>query len=162
MAKFVPSEQIELLEFDFTEYGGGSGVIHEPSTGDVNRFFKAMKGLLKDVKKLQVSAKSLDNVDSIEEMSDDELAESLGQVDEVESQTAGFQAKTLENLAQLCGARWELVESPIEGEDKIQVLIGGSPSYDDLERLPYRVLQAFSSWLMAAIQPKKTTPGSRK
>lgn len=160
MAKFIPSEQIELLEYDFAEYGGGAGVIHEPSTGDVNRFFKSMKGLMKDVKQLQAAAKNLDKIDSIEEMSDAELAESIGQVDEVESQAAGFQARTLENLAQLCGARWELVEID-EGTEKVQVLVGGAPSYDDLERLPYRVLQAFSSWLMAAIRPKKTTPGSK-
>lgn len=147
MAKFVPSDHVERLEYDFTEYGGGEGVIKEPSTGKVNGFFADMKAMMKQVKELQAVAKDLD----IEDMSDEQMIEKMSQVEEAEAKGSEFQQQTIENIAVLCGA-----ERQEDGS-----IVGGAPSVEDLQKLPYRVLQAFSQWLMGEIRPKATTPGSR-
>lgn len=147
MAKFVPSDHVERLEYDFTEYGGPEGVIMEPTTGRVNGFFSDMKAMMNQVKDLQAVAKDFD----IEEMSDEQMIEKMSQVDEAEAKASVFQKQTIENLAVLCGA-----ERQEDGS-----VVGGAPSVDDLNLLPYRVLQAFSQWLMGEIRPKATTPGSR-
>lgn len=158
MAKFVPSEHVESLEFDFTEYGGRSGPITEPTTKTVNQFFKNMKNLMKEVKSLQRNLKDL----NIEEMDEEALAEHVGKVDESTANTEDFQRKTVEYLAELCGGVREAQEVT-DGDDNVirvnSVVVGGSPSVDDLSALPYRVLQAFSQWLMEQIKPKGTTPG---
>lgn len=148
MAKFIPKEHIEALEYDFTEYGGTDGVIAEPTTGRVNAFFKNMKGLIKDVNALQKSVKDFDE----DEMSDEELAERVAQMDEAEGAASEYQVRTIEYLAELCGAT----------RDDDGNMVGGSPSMEDLSKLPYRVLQAFSAWLMGEIRPKKTTPGMNR
>lgn len=40
-------------------------------------------------------------------------------------------------------------------------LCGGSPSQEDVDVLPYRVLMAFLGWLMEALRPEARTPGTR-
>lgn len=152
MAKFVPSQHVERLEYDFTEYGGGEGVITEPSTGKVNGFFKDMKSMMKEVSALSQVAKDLE----VEDMSDEQMIEKMSKVDEAEAQGSEFQRRSIENIAVLCGAE------RVEQEDGSFVVVGGSPNMEDLEKLPYRVLQAFSTWLMGEIRPKRTTPASKR
>lgn len=158
MAKFNAGTAVESLDWDFTAFGGGEGTISEPTTGAVNAFTKNVKGMLKEVKALQKSAQGLDDMIDIEEMDEAELAEKMGKVDEASEGAELFQRKTLEHLAELCGAKREVVSEP--GEEYRDRLVGGSPSLEQLEKLPYRHLQAFSQWLMGEIRPKKTTPGT--
>lgn len=157
MAKFIPAEFVEALEYDFTQYGGSAGTIEEPSTGTVNKFFKNMKNMVKEVKSLQKTVQSLGQ---IEEMDDDALVEQMSKIDEAEAGASDFQQKTTEYLAELCGA--ERQHNPDWEERGLPkyTIVGGSPSVEDLGKLPYRVLQAFSQWLIKEIQPKKTTPGT--
>lgn len=143
MARFNAATAVETLDYDFTAFGGGEGVIPEPSTGAVNRFFKDMKKLIKEVKKLQ---KAMEDVNLENE---DEVAE-LPDLDEDDS-TSEFQEQTLVLIAELCGAKRD--------DDGELIKESGTPSFNDLEKLPYRVLQEFSKWLMESIRPKKTTPG---
>lgn len=159
MAKFDAGLAVEKLEYDFTAYGGGAGDITEPSTGAVNRFFKQMKRMVKDVKALQSLAEQVE----LEEMTDEDVVNAIDNMDEAEAGTSAMQAAMIKNLAELCGGVRE--EHKVEDGDGLvirtdEVVVGGSPSFDDLNGLPYRVLQAFSTWLMAEIQPKRTTPGT--
>jgi hypothetical protein len=156
MAKFVPSDHVEALEFDFTEYGGREGRITEPTTGSVNKFFKNMKNMVKEVNALQREVGIDADTDEIKEMTDEEVAAQVAAMDESEAKIGKFQVRTIENIAELCGAVREVDE---DGNERV---VGGSPSVDDLTLLPYRVLQAFSTWLMGEIKPKKTTPGSKR
>lgn len=151
MGKFIPSEHVERLEYDFTEYGGSTGTITEPSTGAVNGFFKSMKSMMKEVNALKKVVEDLD----IEEMDSDALAERMAKVDEAEAGASIFQQRTIELIAELCGAK------RVENEDGSYTVTGGSPSVDDLSKLPYRVLQAFNGWLVREISPKKATPGMK-
>lgn len=160
MAKFNAATAVDTLDWDFTAFDGGEGVIAEPSTGDVNRFFKNMKKMVKDVKAMQRSIKGLEEFSADdEELTDEQLAEQMGKVEEAEAGAEIFQQRTIECLAELCGAKWELCSEP--GEEERDRLVGGSPSMEQLQTLPYRHLQAFSEWLMGEIRPKKTTPGTK-
>lgn len=154
MAKFDAGTAVESLEYDFTKFGGGSGEITEPSTAAVNIFFKNMRSLMGEVKGLQAEAEALSKV---EDMSDEEM---LKQVDKMEEATEGaskYQTRTMEMIAELCGAKWE----PEDAKPEDKVLVGGSPSFEDLQKLPFRHLQAFNKWLIEQIQPKRATPGSK-
>ena len=156
MTKFIAAEAVEKLEYDFTEFGGGTGVIPEPSTGAVNQFFKDTKKMIREVRALQQTAESL----NVEGMTEQEVAEQIGKIDEATEGATQMQSAMVENIAILCGAdRFEtkdddgnVIESHVEG---------GSPTFEELNRLPHRVLQAFSQWLMDQIRPKKTTPDYR-
>ena len=148
MAKFVPSEHVERLEYDFTEYGGSTGVIPEPSTGRVNGFFRDMKSMMREVSALQSLVKDLD----VEEMSEEDMVAKMSQVEEAEAVGSEFQQRSMENLAILCGAT--------RNDDG--TIEGGTPGVAEFELLPYRVLQAFSTWLMGEIRPKKETPGTKR
>lgn len=158
MAKFNAATAVDTLDWDFTAFDGGEGVISEPSTGDVNRFFKNMKKMMKDVKALQKNVRSLEEFSDVEEMSDEDVTAQMGKIDEAELGAEEFQRRTMECLAELCGAKWV---TNAENLDESDILVGGSPSLEQLQTLPYRHLQAFSEWLMGEIRPKKTTPGTK-
>lgn len=137
MAKFNAAEAVESLEFDFTAYGGGSGVIPEPSSGTVKAYFRSMKALAKDMKKFKGIA---DQLGDVEEMSEEEIADRMGMIEEAEEGVDELQEKQRHMLADLCG---------------------NAITTDDLDRLPFRVFQAFNAWLLGEITPKRTTPGSK-
>jgi hypothetical protein len=156
MAKFNAATAVEKLEYDFTHYNGGKGGINEPTTGRVNSFFANSKALIKEVREIKGMAEQLEGVD-IDSLSDEDSAKVLNQIDEASAGAELFQQRTVENLALLCGAEW------VEGDEKTPPeLVGGAPSFDELSRLPYRVLQAFSEWLIQQIQPKRRTPASKR
>lgn len=160
MAKFVPSQYVEKLEYDFTDYGGSEGVIPEPSTGRVNQFFKHMKNMAKDVNQLRGAADEIGD-DEIENMSDEAMIERLKKVEEVEVAGSEFQQRTIQNLAFLCGG--EFIETLDDDNNVIEIRVdGGSPSTVEFDKLPFRVLQAFSTWLMGEIRPKATTRATKR
>jgi hypothetical protein len=137
MSKFDAGTAIEALEFDFTAYGGSEGVIPEPSSGSVKTYFRSMKDLAKEARKFKGIADSLGNVD---DLTDDEISERMASIEEAEEgadQLADMQKRA---LADLCS---------------------GTPSYEELGQLPYRVFQAFNRWLVSEINPKKEAPGSK-
>lgn len=162
MAKFDAGTAVETLDYDFTAFGGGRGTVPEPSTKKVNQYFNEIKAVAKDVKALQAQAKSVEN---IEEFSDEAAMEVLDSVDmdELQEQATDFQARMVEALAVLCGGEWVDNEPDAEGKSGGKRHVeGGSPSLEDLEGLPYRVLQAFNQWLMEQIRPKRTTPATKR
>lgn len=163
MAKFDAGKAVERLEYDFTEYGGGVGIVKEPSTGAVNAFFRNMKAMMKEVGTLQKTVQGL----RVEELGDEEdvdaeqLAEQMSKMDEAEAGATKYQSKTIEYLAELCGAEREEIRDDDDNVIRVDI-VGGSPSMEDLSRLPYRVLQAFSTWLIGEISPKKKGPGGKR
>lgn len=161
MAKFDAGTAVEKLEYDFSAFGGGIGDIQEPTTGQVSYFFKEMKKMIKEVRALTKGAGEADD----SEMSDEEMAEHIAKMDENAKGAEQYQEQSVELIAELCGAKWvdkPNVDQPSEGPEVIhQVLEGGAPSLAELQALPHRHLQAFSTWLIAEISPKKGTPGTK-
>jgi hypothetical protein len=106
----------------------------------------------------------LANEVELEEMTDDDMLEAVGKMDEAEEGASAMQTAMIMNLAELCGGTREKQEVQTgESTEPVavqEVVVGGNPSFEDLSALPYRVLQAFSQWLMMEIRPKRTTPGT--
>lgn len=148
MAKFDAAD-IEDLEYDFTKFGGGKGVIVEPSTKKVNKFFGSMRDMMKNVKELRGIVENADveteeGINAIEQALE---GDAIGQMEELQDQTMVL-------VAELCGAERENTDrGPNTGEIIRQ---SGAPSLEDLEKLPYRVLLNFNQWLMGEIRPKAT------
>lgn len=152
MGKFDAATAVEALEYDFTAYGGSKGQIQEPSTGAVNAFFNNMKAMFKEVKGLQALA----NVD-VEELDEGQMGDLVGKMEDVGDISSKFQEHSTGALAELCGATW-VPDEDAEDPKEQGHYEGGSPTHEDLKKLPFRVNQAFTQWLMAEIRPKKTTP----
>lgn len=159
MAKFKASEAVEALDYDFEDIGNGAkGTITEPSTGLVNGFMKNQKQMMRDVQALQKQVKGLEDTEvdegeDVPEMTDEELAEKMAKMDEVEEGADLFQKRSMENIAILCGAQWD---------EQSESLVGGAPTLEDLQSLPYRHLQAFMKWLMEEIRPKRERPAGKR
>jgi hypothetical protein len=162
MAKFKAAEAVETLEYDFEGFGNGAkGVIQEPTTGLVNGFFKNMKAMMRDVQSLQNAAKGLSDIDTDKEMTDEELAEQMEKIDEAEAGSDLLQQRSVENLAILCGAEW-VPDDPDDPDTTEGHYVGGSPTLEDLQSLPFRHLNAFTQWLIGEIRPKKDRPAGKR
>lgn len=88
MGKFNAATAVEALEYDFSAYGGGEGIIPEPTTGQVDDFFKVLKSLYSTI-----------NPDS----ADAEAIEALKNMNEAEAAGIGDQLK--DALAALCSGQ---------------------------------------------------------
>lgn len=161
MSKFVAGTAVERLEYDFTDFDGGKGFIPEPTRGAVKSYFKGLKALMRETADLRGAAEG----DS-DEMSDEEVAALMAKADEAEERSEEYHTRSIGLLAELCGAEREEVDITVgeqeEPVDNIVKYVGGSPTYDELQALPFRVFQAFNQWLVTEIQPKKTTPGTKR
>lgn len=129
MAKFDAATAIEGMEYDFTKYGGSEGEIPEPTTGQVNAFMAGMRATIREARSIMDVKQDLS-----EEMSAEEMAEQLDNVDESLGKAEEFQKQIIRFTADLCSQH---------------------PSEDDLSKLPIRVLRAFSKWLMLQLNPKE-------
>lgn len=137
MAKFDAGAAVEALDYDFTAFGGKEGTIPEPSSGAVKGYFRSMKDLAKEMRKFKGIAEQIGDVEGL---TDEEITARMSMIEEAEEGVDELQEKQKHMLASLCG---------------------GEITYDDLDRLPFRVFQAFNTWLLGEITPKKTTPGSK-
>ena len=153
MAKFNAATAVERMEYDFTEYGGGEGVIPEPTTQAVNEFFSEARAIMKRAKELQARVQG-DRAE-VSDLNNEEAIEALSNLaDEAGDLTNQVQDDMARAISILCGAQWV-------GENGSATLVGGSPTADQLKTLPFRVMQAFSTWIMEEIRPKKVAPGTK-
>lgn len=129
MGKFDAGTAVDQMEYDFTAYGGGQGTIPEPSTGQVTQFFADMKDIVKE-------ARGLRNLASSETpASEEDLAEAISDLDD--GLMDRFNKRIAESTAQLCS---------------------GQPSPDDIQKLPFRVLAAFTAWIASEFRPEAQRP----
>lgn len=140
MGKFVAATAVEALEFDFTKYeDGAEGVIPEPSTAQLETYFESMKEMVKGIRTLQSKAKSLTvSKEAGEDVSDEEMDEILAEMDEVSF--AEFQNEMAGAVAELCSQ---------------------TPSTDLINKLPFRVKQAFIQWITGEFRPEGQAPTTR-
>lgn len=141
MAKFDAGTAVEALEWDFSAYGGDKGVIPEPSTAQVNGFFKATKNLVKEVRRLSRDQEAPKPDLDPDKLTDEDLDMLTDQIEATGKIAEEYQAKTRELLAELCSDQ---------------------PTADQLAVLPQRVLAAFSTWLIGELRPKREAPATSR
>lgn len=132
MAKFDAATAVEAMEYDFTAYGGSEGIIPEPTTGQMNDFMVGMRRVLAEARALQKSDAQTDKDPN--EMTAEELGEFMDNMEENMAHAAEFNGKIVALTAEFCS---------------------GTPSADELSKLPMRVMRAFSKFLMNEINPKE-------
>lgn len=139
MARFDAATAVEELEWDFTKYGGKTGVIPEPQTKQVNDFFKSMKAMVREVKQISKNTPAL-SLDA-DNLSEEDMEALSDQIDASGQIAEEYQQRTRELLAELCS---------------------NSPNAEDLAVLPQRVLAAFSTWLVGELRPKQQAPATKR
>lgn len=132
MAKFDAGQAVERLEFDFTAFGGRSGVIPEPSTGQVQKFFRVIKDVAREIRDLENRAKQIDKRADESDVTDDEAIDSLANMADEASER--YQDQLVHALADLCSSE---------------------PNADEIGALPFRVLNAFSAWVAEQVRPQQ-------
>ena len=133
---FNAATAVEPLDFDFTAYGGPQGVIPEPSTKQINDYFKGLKKIFSQTREMR----DLLTDDLSDEEAEAIIAEKLGDSDSLESLTEELTQQMLSLTAELCS------QTPNEGQ------IGA---------LPWRVQRAFTQWLAEELRPNQEAPGTK-
>ena len=146
MAKFDAAEAVEVLEFDFTRYGGMKGVIPEPSTKKVETFNVEMRAFAQEMRDTLSGATGGMDLKALADMKDEDFDEGdLDKVvDAIESIPDDMFSQQQERLSGALGR-----------------LCSGTPDQDQLMRLPFRVFTAFNKWIVGEIRPEKGTPATK-
>lgn len=131
MAKFDAAVAVEAIEYDFTAYGGSEGIVPEPTTGQMNDFMVGMRRVLAEARNVQGEQQ---DDRKPEDMSAEELGEMMDSMEENMAHAQEFNKKVIALTAEFCS---------------------NTPSAEELERLPLRVMRAFSKFLMNEINPKE-------
>lgn len=143
MAGFVASE-MEVMEYDFTSLGEGftKGQIPEPTPEQVAHYWSEYIGMLQLTQAEQLERgnreNNLANDGESAEQRDARLRENIAYQQEISARNV---QQRRELLAELCSK---------------------TPSLEELERLPYRVLGAFEAYISGCLNPEAwstaTTP----
>jgi hypothetical protein len=116
---FVAGDEIDTLTFDFTRYAKeAKGVIPEPTAEKLRAFQKGLKAVIRE---------SLKNTK--EPPANETQLESMKRIigaDDTDELAVMVEARTFELISDLCS---------------------GTPSVEQLQKIPYRVQQAFVGWL---------------
>ena len=132
MAGFNAGAVVEALDFDFTAFGGPKGTIPEPSNKQVKVFFNRVRDMSLEMRR---SSKDFDEEALVD---DAEVAASvLSALDESSEQYNG------------------------EMYNSVTMVCSNVFSREDLENLPYRVQNAFMTWLVEQIRPEGSTPATK-
>lgn len=134
MSHFDASTAVEVITFDFTKYGGGAGEIPEPTDEVLDNFFQGLSITMGNLKESVKDMKDLDATDP-------------------ESVQAALSAVQEGDTMQKVSADLNVL---------IAGLTQGSPSEEDIQRLPFRVKQAFLGWLTGQFSPEGGTPTSKQ
>lgn len=132
MAKFNAGTAVESMEYDFTDYGGGSGVIPEPTDDILDAFYAQVAEVMGQV---QETIGGLQNLDT---------------TDPEAVQAALTQVEGSSIMSQVSSALTDVIAG----------LTQGRPSAEEIGRLPFRVKQAFMGWLVTQFSPEAATPGT--
>ena len=131
MAKFNAGTVIETMEYDFTAYGGGAGIIPEPSETALQEFFEGVEAFKIDLEEAQGERVELE-----------QLAEAdLEEIAKSQAVSTKEMLKTYRTL--------------------IAALCQDQPSETQLALLPVRVQLAFIGWLVGEFTPEGRMPGTK-
>lgn len=131
MPKFDGGSIGGSLEYDLTEWGGGPGIVPEPSRPAVNKMMKAVQSSFKEL--------GLADVTGGDSTTPNEIADTMNKIEDDEV-FEKMTTRMTESVAELCG---------------------GKPSLHDLQALPYRPFMGFFGWLMGNLMdPELNKPGT--
>lgn len=131
MGKFDAGTAVEAMEYDFTKYGGGAGIIPEPSGDVLDEFMQAL-------------AASMSTVQDVT---------NLGEIDTTDGEAVAAALAAIKDQDTIKQVDDELTEL-------VARLTQGQPSADDIATLPFRVKQAFIGWLVGQLNPQAEAPAS--
>lgn len=150
MAKFNAEECVEAMEWDFTKYGGGKGVIPEPSDLQMERFLRKYTILVTQAaqaaatRTIEVDQGILDRLQDAEEpilnedgtpkmrvLTLEQAIEVMKQIDVVGTDTSPAISEAMLDL--MC------------------TITKNSPSKAQIKKLPNRPRGAFFGWLMGQL-----------
>lgn len=140
---FNAATEVEDLNFDFTKYGGPVGTIAEPSVEQVADFWAEYTGLVRGAQaRVAKTLKDRTGADGeVIEQTDEEIKEEILNGKHMSVETAHERNKL---LAKLGGAT----------VNEAGVVVGGSPTLEEIEMLPARIQLAFEGWLIASLNPQ--------
>lgn len=125
MTKFNAATAVEPMEYDFTEYiEGAVGIIPEPSEAQVQTYFKTVSGLATEFTDLRKRMSSISEDDDEIDTENPDVAALMEEV------------KNLDMTAVL----GQITEA-------VAALCSNEPSVEVINRLPFRVRQAFAKWV---------------
>lgn len=134
MPGFNAGAVVEKLEYDFSAFGGGSGVIAEPSDKLLGDFMAGLKDIAALAQKL---VPDLDGIPDDPAPAD--IAVVLDQLD-----TDSY-VQVMEKMAALHSA-----------------LCSGTPAEEDILRVPPRIRMLFYGWLQREVMNPEPLPGAGK
>lgn len=132
--RFVVSEEVEDLSYDFTKFvKDAAGIIPEPSGVQLNAFRKAISEVTREALATVPDDKAVKALTSRQQFS--LVADFLGRDDSVLAE------KMAHIAADVCS---------------------GTPSFEDISALPARPAQAFYGWLTEVfLRPEASTPATK-
>lgn len=146
MPKFDAGSIGGKIEYDFTEWGGGSGAVPEPSKFAVKKFMKDVQAVFKEIS----PDEGKEDGEEEKDLSPNELVEKMNEIDDeqiFDKLTDGI----TDCIAELCGAKLS----------KSGEWSGGSPSHAELSTLDYRPFMGFFGYLMENLMnPELSRPGT--
>lgn len=138
---FDAGEAVTSLDWDFTKFNAGKGTTAEPSTQAVELFHKKYVAFARAVNNEFGTPHPEREEDSPEPMSFKAALEAISSID-ISSLTEETDGIFLEMVAEVCG---------------------GSPSLEQLRKLPIRVQTAFCGWIVAQLlDPNVYASGSMR
>lgn len=134
MPAFNAGAVVEKLEYDFRAFEGGAGIIPEPSDRLLGEFMEGLKRIATDVQKL---IPDMDDVPDNPTPADVEVL-----LDKVDADTY---VRVMEVMADLHAA-----------------LASGTPSRDDILRVPPRIRMLFYGWFQGQVMNPELLPAGGK
>lgn len=132
MPKFDASSIGGDLEYDFSRWNGPTGVVPEPPRSAVNSMMKSISAAFKETG-------LRDQNEDDDSLTPEDVESTMSKVDDEEV----FEKLTIQLL------------------DALAKLCSGSPSREDLEKLPYRPFMGFFGYLIGNLtNPEGSKPGT--
>jgi hypothetical protein len=142
---FKAADAVKALDYDFRPFVDAHGVIPEPSTDRVERFFKDLRQMANEVRSLMGVAEKVQDG----EISDQDAADVVASMDD--STIANMQEHLIDAVAGLCGG---------DRDDEGNWIKDGTPTREQIAELPYRVLATFNAWIGGELRPEQPKPAT--
>lgn len=137
MAKFNAATAVEAMDYDFTAFGGKAGTIPEPTSDQIQAFMKAIADTAASYRTL-----AKDTEAKVEDGMSDEEVIALVTAD-----------SDLQDKAKALGDNVS---------DAITAVTSGEITREDIDRLPWRIQQAFAAWLASELNPEHAGPATKR
>lgn len=140
MAKFVAESAVEEMAWNFTKYGGGEGVIPEPSDLAIERFLRKFNIIITQVSR-SAANKAAEADAELMIRTDDQGKERLLTFEESIEVLKKIDVSETNTSPEVSDAMLDLVAN----------LTKGNPTKAQIKKLPNRVRGAFYGWLIGQL-----------